>query len=321
MPWAREQFDPTLTYGEISPSGKGVKFFCRGTLTGDGVRRKGFGPGGAGGVELYDRGHYFAVTGRRYHESPADVRNCAGQVAALYSSVKATRKPNNLAGVTTPANPHSSNAEAFRRCRAYLERCPDAVSGSGGHDATIRAACECYRFGLSDSDAGAMMDWFNVAKCQPAWSAAELRHKLTDARAKVLNDGEFGKKLSEGRAAVEPFTFTGSAAAAAHKPAHEGLEVINMADIESEDVRWLWPERIATGCLSVLAGSASGGKGLVTMDLTARVTTGRAFPDGAAPEVGSVIILSGEDDPARHQATARSGRRRRAKGLCRQGGL
>jgi hypothetical protein len=84
---------------------------------------------------------------------------------------------------------NASAEDAFERCKAYLAKCPDAVSGDHGHDATLRAACECYRFGLSDAQAMEIMDWFNATKCRPSWSDAELRHKLQDAKEKVAADG------------------------------------------------------------------------------------------------------------------------------------
>ncbi len=93
---------------------------------------------------------------------------------------------------TTPPSP--SHADAAERCRKYLAKLPDAVSGENGHTATFRAACEAFRFGLSDADAAAVATEYN-ARCRPPWSDAELRHKLESARARVLTDREFGMRL------------------------------------------------------------------------------------------------------------------------------
>lgn len=68
------------------------------------------------------------------------------------------------------------------RAMAYLEKLPSAVSGSGGHNATLRAACECVRFGLSDSETWEAMSWYNLNRCQPVWREHELRHKINDAQ-------------------------------------------------------------------------------------------------------------------------------------------
>jgi primase-polymerase (primpol)-like protein len=52
------------TYGEISPSGQGVKFIAKGKLPGkSGTRRSGIGPDGTGALEVYDHGRFFTITG------------------------------------------------------------------------------------------------------------------------------------------------------------------------------------------------------------------------------------------------------------------
>jgi putative DNA primase/helicase len=50
------------SYGEISPSGRGVKFIARGRVPGAGARR-GF---AEGQIEIYSSDRYFTVTGRRF---------------------------------------------------------------------------------------------------------------------------------------------------------------------------------------------------------------------------------------------------------------
>jgi putative DNA primase/helicase len=47
-------------------------------------------------------------------------------------------------------------------------------------------------------------------------------------------------------------------------------------------VNWLWPLRLGKGRVSIFDGDPELGKSLVTLDLCARVSTGRAFPDGTA---------------------------------------
>lgn len=61
---------------------------------------------------------------------------------------------------------------------------------------------------------------------------------------------------------------------------------------------WLWPGYLEHNKLVHFAGASSAGKSPVTLDLTARVTTGADWPDGTPNTVGprSVILLCGEDD-------------------------
>lgn len=77
---------------------------------------------------------------------------------------------------------------------------PDAISGQRGHDRTFNLACEIYRFGLDGADARAVFDWINNHKTggEP-WREDQIAHKLADAKARVLADGEFGSRLNEKR--------------------------------------------------------------------------------------------------------------------------
>jgi len=72
-------------------------------------------------------------------------------------------------------------------CLAYLSKLPPAVSGSGGHNVTLRAACECVRFGLTDAEALQALGEFN-RRCSPPWSEGELAHKLESARRIASNE-------------------------------------------------------------------------------------------------------------------------------------
>ena len=73
---------------------------------------------------------------------------------------------------------------ALESARAYLDKLPAAVSGTGGHKATLTAACWCVRFGLSDTDAMALLREYS-ARCTPPWTEKELAHKLAAAHRKT----------------------------------------------------------------------------------------------------------------------------------------
>ncbi len=78
-------------------------------------------------------------------------------------------------------------------------------------------------------------------------------------------------------------------------------EVVTLADVEAEAVRWLWPGRIPLGKLTVLDGDPGLGKSTLTLDVAARVTTGRPMPDGGGTDLdgpADVLLLSLEDDLA-----------------------
>ncbi len=72
-----------------------------------------------------------------------------------------------------------------------------------------------------------------------------------------------------------------------------------MDSITMQPIEWLWPERIACGKISIIAGNPGLGKSQITTALAAVVTTGGRWPDGSeCTKQGSVIFLSAEDDPA-----------------------
>jgi hypothetical protein len=73
-----------------------------------------------------------------------------------------------------------------------------------------------------------------------------------------------------------------------------------MSDVAPEPVQWLWPDRFALGKSSMILGDPDLGKSFVTLDMAARVSTGRPWPDRCDEPIpaGSVILLSAEDDPA-----------------------
>jgi putative DNA primase/helicase len=82
------------------------------------------------------------------------------------------------------------------------------------------------------------------------------------------------------------------------KPSVVTPNIVRMCDVEPEAVKWLWPERIALGKLTVIAGDPGLGKSFLTIDLAARLSKGRDWPDGSQGVLGSAILVSGEDDPA-----------------------
>src|SRR5881227_1267701 len=69
-----------------------------------------------------------------------------------------------------------------------------------------------------------------------------------------------------------------------------------VSQLTARPVTWLWPGRLALGKLNILDGDPGLGKSLVALDLCARLSTGRPFPDGGpGPGVGNALVLNGED--------------------------
>jgi RecA-family ATPase len=83
----------------------------------------------------------------------------------------------------------------------------------------------------------------------------------------------------------------------AKSPANDDfLEAVPVSKLTPKSVSWLWHNRLPLGKLAILDGDPNLGKSLVTLDLCARITTGRHFPDGAAsPCPANVLVINGED--------------------------
>ncbi|MHC4947204.1 MAG: AAA family ATPase [Planctomycetota bacterium] len=73
-----------------------------------------------------------------------------------------------------------------------------------------------------------------------------------------------------------------------------------LADVEPVELEWLWPTRFPSGKLSLIAGHPGLGKSFLSLDMAARITDGRAWPDqrNEPRTPRSVVILSAEDDVA-----------------------
>jgi hypothetical protein len=84
---------------------------------------------------------------------------------------------------TPPLRPPASGpaTPAVERARRYLQSVPPAIAGQHGDLHTFRVCCRLARgFALNDDQAlDVLSDW--NARCQPPWSAGELRDKLRRA--------------------------------------------------------------------------------------------------------------------------------------------
>jgi hypothetical protein len=89
-----------------------------------------------------------------------------------------------------------------------------------------------------------------------------------------------------------------------HEPSDEEMpkdvpdfELIRLSDVVTKPIAWLWPNRIAIGKLTILAGDPGLGKSTISLVIAATVSTGRDWPDSQTSPTGpgSVILLSAED--------------------------
>lgn len=87
-------------------------------------------------------------------------------------------------------------------------------------------------------------------------------------------------------------------------PVAESLEAkgaaagTRLADVEPENVAWLWPGRVPRGLLTLLDGDPGVGKSTLCLDLAARLSQGAPLPDGSEADLdgpAGTVLLTAED--------------------------
>ncbi len=173
----------------------------------------------------------------------------------------------------------------------------------GGTGDGLPEGCAAYFAGrnvvvLADNDSGGRQHAEKKAALVAPMAAsvrvvhfAELAEKgdVSDWIASGRDRGDLERRVEE--------TSTWNPTRVVESPPIAGLEVVCMADVKPASIEWLWPNWVAIGKVSVLAGEGGRGKSTVLCDLAARTSTGGRWPDAAAASpAGGVIILAAEDD-------------------------
>lgn len=68
-----------------------------------------------------------------------------------------------------------------------------------------------------------------------------------------------------------------------------------LSDIKTQQTEWLWDQRIPLGELTIIEGDPGTNKSSLTVDLAARVSTGRPMPGDTRAVSGSVLLLTAEE--------------------------
>ena len=270
--WADDIIERLQTYSEISPSGTGVKLFCRGNLP-DGRRRK-------GNIEMYDTGRYFTVTGQCWESQKVAKTN--GRLTRLHNDI-------------------------FAEERAEPTRSAKAVSSSVGEiieRARIGKNGEKFRKLFDDGDAS---DYASGSEAD--LGLCSMIASYTGRNAQLIHEVFCGSALYRKKWERQDYrdrtidkVLEGTNASYGSRRA----KMTRASDIQPVPVKWVWPGRIPRGKLTLLIGFPGLGKSFVSLDIAARISNGDVWPDvknknkrkknGRKP--ADVIILSAEDDAA-----------------------
>lgn len=70
----------------------------------------------------------------------------------------------------------------------------------------------------------------------------------------------------------------------------------SIADVEEEQVDWLWENWLPKGMFTILGGYAGDGKSTLTAWLAAALSTGGKLPDGSIAPITNTLMFAAEDD-------------------------
>lgn len=201
--WAADIVRELATYAEVSPSQTGVKLVAIGSLpvrTGKNLKlphEPQFGTKVAG-IEMYDHGRYFAMTGLRVDDHRAEPEERIALVKALYDRFWPA-----IQSSVDSGSEFLSPQAVIERARKYLAKLPPAISGQGGHKTTFRTACILVRgFLLNPEQAMMLLQEWNQT-CVPPWSERELEHKIAGARKATGRTGYLRNARPEKWATIE----------------------------------------------------------------------------------------------------------------------
>jgi putative DNA primase/helicase len=82
------------------------------------------------------------------------------------------------------------------------------------------------------------------------------------------------------------------------KAASGTFNLVCLADVEPEPIEWLWEGYFARGKLTLIGGDPDLGKSQISIDVSARLSRGLHWPNGARAPLGSTIFLCSEDGVA-----------------------
>jgi hypothetical protein len=131
-----------------------------------------------------------------------------------------------------------NQVSVFERASRYVTKMDAAVAGSRGHDATFSVASVLvHGFSLGQEDALAILRQYNL-RCSPAWSEAELAHKVRSAMGSSSSKG-VGYLLKSDEAPYQSKPYLAPAAAAPLEYDPEKLKSFAGALASQVDDAWL----------------------------------------------------------------------------------
>lgn len=319
LPWAARVVARLASYTERTPSGDGVRVWCRGPWPSS--RHKRVMPEGSA-VEVYTTKRYFTVTGNAWPAAPAAIEHRADELADLAAELWPERTappPVSSQAALLPEDDELFRlAEAARNGPKFSRLWRGDTSDHGGDEsAADLALCTMLAFWTGRDHervdrlfrrSGLMRQKWDLRRGETTYGArtiAKACSRCTEvyqprAASARVRPGPWGPRPSgpapdpdaweDGRDERDP----GRTGGEPERPA--GLPFVRVADVASERVTWAWSRRVPFGKLTVIDGDPGLGKSTLLADLTARWTRGDSLPgETAGREPAGVVLILAED--------------------------
>lgn len=280
---ARELVARFNSYTEVSPSGTGLHIFVRGVLTAGGRRRD--------GIEVYDRGRYFTVTGDHLRGTPSEINERSVELRHLYESLGAAGR--DFAPVEPVRGPQRySDDEVLRRCNEGR----NGGRFSALYDGSWRPADYPSQSEADLAFCGFLSKWTQDPEQMDRLvrQSGLFREKWDDP-----HDGEgetYGHHVV--RMAID--------SAEPQRNALPWVTAAELAELTSPNVDWVVEGLFARGAVTDLIGSAKVGKTTFVLSAIRALLDREPFL-GRQTSQCSVVYLSEERYPTLREAIDRVG--------------
>lgn len=276
--WAIEVCQAFRSYTELSPSGRGIHLFVRGNLPNCSRKR--------GKVEMYGKGRFFTVTGRRIGWATGVERNQAAIDWLAREYLDAAKVDPQQAKIKRqkPQRLHGDDREVARILSPLLGQ------------ARADEYHEWIRVGLAMKSIGEDMflEWdqfsqrsakYDAEVVRKKWASMKPRRATTAWLVAMAREDAGVDRVAEGLGSVvEPERARRIAELPAdHLGDEDGelaISAIELSEVVPGRVEWLWQPYIPRGMVSMLIGHPGVGKSTMLLDLASRASNGGKWPDG-----------------------------------------
>jgi len=281
-PWALGILARTNSYAELSPSGTGLHIFVLGAVS---KASK------INGCECYSAARFFTVTGQHVESTPFDVNAMPGadleelrdDIAQDQLRPYKLNKPTAAAPTTGGLIVHKPMSASERETKLERGLSGDLTEYGNDRSSAVHGVLQL----LARKHAG------DREAIQEEFETSQLREDWGD-KWERLGEKEMDKAIERWEENGKPAWQQEDKPAVVAKPR---LRIVRFADIQTKEINWLWPGKLAHGHLTTLNGDPGTKKSFISLDIAARISTGRAMPDGLPNPCppSSVLVLTRED--------------------------